>query len=61
METQWFAKLFVLLRCVTNILQAGDMEEFATYFREAKDAGLGITLHIAEVKHTFCKYRHFPF
>ena len=25
------------------------MDEFATYFREAKEAGLGITLHIAEV------------
>jgi hypothetical protein len=25
------------------------MEQFADYFRQAKDAGLGVTLHIAEV------------
>lgn len=29
--------------------QAGNMDEFAAYFREAKEAGLGVTLHIAEV------------
>jgi hypothetical protein len=25
------------------------MEQFADFFREAKEAGLGVTLHIAEV------------
>lgn len=28
------------------------MEEFAKHFRAAKEAGLGVTLHVAEV----CKY-----
>jgi adenosine deaminase len=28
---------------------AGNMDDFAPYFAQAKDAGLGITLHIAEV------------
>ena len=32
-----------------DIKQAGDMQEFADYFREAKEAGLGVTVHIAEV------------
>ncbi|TFK38738.1 hypothetical protein BDQ12DRAFT_683249 [Crucibulum laeve] len=30
---------------------AGNMEDFAKYFAEAKAAGLGITLHIAETVH----------
>ena len=29
--------------------QAGDMNEFEQHFRAAKAAGLGVTLHIAEV------------
>ncbi|TBU58859.1 Metallo-dependent hydrolase [Dichomitus squalens] len=29
---------------------AGNITEFAQYFRQAKEAGLGLTLHIAEVK-----------
>ncbi|KAH9891156.1 Metallo-dependent hydrolase [Cubamyces lactineus] len=29
--------------------KAGNMDEFAEYFRAAKEAGLGVTLHIAEV------------
>ena len=37
----------ILRYCVDR--QAGDMEQFASYFRQAKDAGLGVTLHIAEV------------
>lgn len=31
------------------ILQAGDMNLFESHFQRAKAAGLGITLHIAEV------------
>ncbi|KAF9007876.1 hypothetical protein BDQ17DRAFT_1275753 [Cyathus striatus] len=30
---------------------AGEMDMFGRYFREAKEAGLGVTLHIAETKH----------
>ncbi|CCL98930.1 uncharacterized protein FIBRA_00937 [Fibroporia radiculosa] len=30
--------------------KAGNMEEFAVHFRRAKEAGLGITLHIAEIE-----------
>ena len=29
----------------------GDMSTFGTYFDEAREAGLGVTLHIAEVRH----------
>ena len=32
-------------------LQAGDMNTFARHFKKARDAGLGITLHISEVRH----------
>lgn len=31
-------------------VQAGNMDEFAEHFRAAKAAGLGVTLHIAEVR-----------
>lgn len=29
---------------------AGDMQEFGTYFEEARRAGLGVTMHVAEVR-----------
>ncbi|KAI0960970.1 hypothetical protein AcV7_000199 [Taiwanofungus camphoratus] len=30
--------------------KAGNMEEFAKHFRAAKEAGLGVTLHVAEIE-----------
>ena len=37
--------------------QAGDMELFKRHFAAAKAAGLGITLHIAEVRFRLVPYR----
>lgn len=34
------------------------MDEFAKYFREVKEAGLGVTLHIAEVRHRLYILNH---
>jgi hypothetical protein len=39
----------VLYHRNTDWRKAGDMGIFADYFFQAKQAGLGITLHIAEV------------
>lgn len=39
-----------LTRIVAWVWQSGDMEEFGKYFRAAKEAGLRVTMHIAEVR-----------
>ena len=40
---------YAFLLSLPTLLQAGNMNAFATLFQQAKLAGLGITLHIAEV------------
>ena len=37
------------INSIPSIIQAGDMQEFGKYFRSAREADLGVTMHIAEV------------
>lgn len=54
-------RIFKTMQYCRAAWQAGDMEQFTEYFRDAKRAGLGVTLHIAEVSaFTFPSIHAYP-